>query len=503
MSLAVVYSRAQLGVQALPVSVEVHIANGLPALSIVGLPETAVRESKERVRSALLNSGFEFPPKRITVNLAPADLPKQGGRYDLAIALGILAASAQIPAAPLEDYEFVAELALNGAMRPVRGILPSALAALASHRQLVCAGDNAAEAGLANPAAVRVARHLQDVCAQLHDSTALPCAPPHTDGTPRPTADLRDVRGQQQARRALEVAASGAHNLLFVGPPGTGKTLLASRMPGILPALSDSEALETAAVTSICGAGFDAGAWKQRPFRHPHHTASAAALAGGGGNPRPGEISLAHNGVLFLDELPEFKRHVLEVLREPLETGRVSISRAARQAEFPARFQLIAAMNPCPCGYFGDTDGRCRCTSEQVARYRQRVSGPLLDRIDLHVEMPRIAWRQLQEQPGEDSATVCARVTHARHLQLRRGRLNAQLTLSQMDAVCLLQSGEQRLLEKAVTHFGLSPRAVHRILKVARTIADLANSELIGAAHLQEAIGYRCLDKSTTAYGQQ
>jgi magnesium chelatase family protein len=501
MSLAVVYSRAQLGVAAPLVSVEVHIAGGLPSLAIVGLPETAVRESKDRVRSALLNSGFEFPAKRITINLAPADLPKQGGRYDLAIALGILAASAQIPAAPLADYEFVAELALSGELRPVRGILPGALSAVASRRHLVCAAGNADEAALADPESIRVARHLQEVCRQLHEpSTLSHAAPPGL--TPREAApDLRDVRGQQQARRALEVAASGAHNLLFIGPPGTGKTLLASRLPGILPPLDDGEALATAAVISIGHGDFDIGLWKQRPFRCPHHTASAAALAGGGSNPRPGEISLAHNGVLFLDELPEFKRHVLEVLREPLETGRVTVSRATRQAEFPALFQLIAAMNPCPCGYFGDPDGRCRCTADQIAHYRARISGPLFDRIDLQVEMPRIAWRQLQHEPGEDSAPVRARVTAARALQQQRGCLNAHLPLRKLDEVCRLAGEQAQLLETAATRFRLSPRAVHRILKVARTIADLAGQRDIGVAHLREAISYRCLDKSAATPG--
>ena len=497
MSLAVVYSRAQLGVRALPVSVEVHIANGLPALAIVGLPETAVRESKDRVRSALLNSDFDFPAKRITVNLAPADLPKQGGRYDLAIALGILAASGQIPAAPLEGYEFVAELALSGELRPVQGILPSALGAKSSRRQLVCAAGNAAEAALAAPDAVKVAKHLQEICRQLHDPDTLPAAtPPETDSL-LPTADLCDVRGQHRARRALEIAACGGHNLLFIGPPGTGKTLLASRLPGILPPLSDSEALETAAVTSVGREGFDSAAWKRRPFRSPHHTASAAALAGGGGQPRPGEMSLAHNGVLFLDELPEFKRHVLEVLREPLETGRVHLSRAARQVEFPANFQLVAAMNPCPCGYYGDTDGRCRCTAEQVARYRQRVSGPLLDRIDLHVQMPRMEWRQLHTRPGEGSAIVCDRVTRTRHRQTQRGCLNARLSHRQLENVCRLGSQEQQLMEKAVDRFDLSPRAIHRILKVARTIADMAGSATIAVPHLQEAVGYRCPDRPT------
>ena len=498
MSLAVVYSRAQLGVQSLLVSVEVHLSNGLPGLSMVGLPETAVRESKDRVRSALLNSGFEFPAKRITINLAPADLPKQGGRYDLAIALGILAASAQIPGTLLDGYEFVAELALSGAIRPVQGILPCAVGAIGSRRRLICATDNGAEAALADPQRVFIAGHLLQVCEHLHDQACLPRATLDADTARAPAPDLREVRGQQQARRALEIAASGAHSLLLIGPPGTGKTLLASRLPGLLPELQVQEALETATVTSVGRDGFDVSHWKRRPFRAPHHTASAAALAGGGSDPRPGEISLAHHGVLFLDELPEFKRQVLEVLREPLETGRITVSRAARQVEFPAQFQLLAAMNPCPCGYHGDPDGRCRCTAEQLARYRGRISGPLLDRIDLQIEMPRIPWLQLQGQPGEDSATVRARVERARQVQGQRGYLNAHMPLERINHDCRLAANEQRLLEKAVGRFALSPRAVHRVLKVARSIADLDGSPHIAGPHLQEAISYRCLDKSST-----
>lgn len=495
MSLAVVHSRAQLGVRAPLVRVEAHIANGLPCLSIVGLPETAVRESKDRVRSALINSGFEFPAKRITINLAPADLPKQGGRYDLAIALGILAASVQIPREPLAAYEFVAELALGGDIRPVRGVLTSALAASDDARVLVCAPGNAGEAALADAGNVRVAQHLLEVCKHLQDEATLPCAETAAPSDTLPYPDLGDVRGQPHARRALEVAAAGMHSLLLVGPPGTGKTLLASRLPGLLPELGPREALETAAVNSISRQGFEPRQWRRRPFRSPHHTASAAALAGGGSHPQPGEISLAHNGVLFLDELPEFKRHVLEVLREPLETGRVSISRAAHQAEFPARFQLAAAMNPCPCGYHGDPDGRCRCTPDQIARYRGRISGPLLDRIDMQIEMPRIPWRDLQAGGGEHSAAVRNRVSVARALQQQRGMLNAELTLHGLERHCTLAVSEQRSLEKAVDRFRLSPRAVHRILKVARTIADLAHSERIDAGHLHEAIAYRCLDK--------
>ena len=501
MSLAVVYSRAQLGVQSPLVNVEVHLSNGLPSLSIVGLPETAVRESKDRVRSALLNSGFEFPAKRITINLAPADLPKQGGRYDLSIAMGILAASAQIPTAPLNGYEFVAELALSGAIRPVQGILPCAVGAISDQRRLICADGNGAEAALADPQRVFIAGHLLQVCEHLHEQTCLPHATLNTKSAATPPPDLREVRGQQQARRVLEIAAAGAHSLLLIGPPGTGKTLLASRLPGLLPELQHQEALEAATVTSIGREGFDVSGWKRRPFRAPHHTASAAALAGGGSDPRPGEISLAHHGVLFLDELPEFKRHVLEVLREPLETGRITISRAARQVEFPAQFQLLAAMNPCPCGYYGDPQGLCRCTADQLARYRGRISGPLLDRIDLQIAMPRIPWRQLQGRPGEDSATVRVRVERARRLQWQRGCLNAHLSLAGIDRDCRLAADEQRLLERTVGRFTLSPRAVHRVLKVARTIADLADSPAIATTHLQEAISYRCLERSNALPG--
>lgn len=498
MSLAVIYSRAQLGIQAPLVSVEVHLANGLPALSIVGLPETAVRESKDRVRSALLNSGFEFPARRITINLAPADLPKQGGRYDLAIALGILAASGQVPLEPLSGYEFVAELALGGHIRPVQGVLPSAIAAAESNRQLICAPENSHEASLGGPGRVRTAGHLLDACKQLHAPETLPLAlAPGSSALSTDIPDLRDVRGQQHARRALEIAAAGSHSLLLMGPPGTGKTLLASRLPGLLPELSDSEALETAAIMSISPGGFDPQHWKQRPFRAPHHTASAIALAGGGSNPRPGEISLAHRGVLFLDELPEYPRQALEVLREPLETGQIRISRAARQTVFPACFQLVAAMNPCPCGYAGDPDGRCHCTADQVQRYRQRISGPLLDRIDLQLTMPRIPWQQLHARPGEDSHSVRQRVEQARSVQANRGILNARLSLDQIQTHCRLDTNQQKLMDKAVTRFHLSPRGIHRILKVARSIADLADSGPLLDCHLQEAIGYRCLASTT------
>ncbi|MEZ5541088.1 MAG: YifB family Mg chelatase-like AAA ATPase [Pseudomonadota bacterium] len=498
MSLAVVYSRARLGMNAPLVSVEVQLSNGLPSLSIVGLPETAVKESKDRVRGALLTSGFEFPARRITINLAPADLPKEGGRFDLPIALGILAASGQIPATELESYECAGELALSGALRPVQGILPMTLQTLQARRTLLVARDNAAEAMLVREADVRAAQHLLQVTAHFNRSARLVPVPATALDTPRQAQpDLADVRGQPQARRALEIAASGGHSLLLVGPPGTGKSLLASRLPGILPALTEQEALAVATVRSIAALPVEPAHWRERPFRAPHHTASAAALVGGGSTPRPGEISLAHHGVLFLDELPEFDRRVLEVLREPLETGRIMISRAALQAEFPAGFQLVAAMNPCPCGWLGDPSGRCHCTSEQVRRYRSRLSGPLLDRIDMHVEVPRVAFAAMHGPPGEDSACVRERVGRARGIQLQRARaLNCRLTPRQIDATCALTRGDLRLLQRALERLQLSARAYHRILKLARTLADMEAAGAISTRHLSEAINYRCLDRA-------
>ncbi len=499
MSLAVVHCRAQYGVDAPEVTVEVHLSNGLPALSIVGLAETAVRESKDRVRGALLNARFEFPSRRITINLAPADLPKDGGRFDLPIAIGILAASGQIPSEDLDRYEFAGELALTGALRPIRGALPVALRAAQHQRSLILPWSNAAEASLATGVRILGAHHLLDVTAHLTGGQSLGVHVQDATTTPPSVPDLSEVRGQHHAKRALEIAAAGAHSLLFMGPPGSGKTMLASRLPGILPAMTDAEALETAALLSISHQGFQLAQWKQRPFRAPHHTASGVALVGGGSQPMPGEISLAHHGVLFLDELPEFDRRVLEVLREPLESGRITISRAARQAEFPARFQLVAAMNPCPCGHLGNPNGGCRCTAEQVHHYRARLSGPLLDRIDLHIEVPKVPREVLlrnADGQAETSGRIQQRVQAARDRQQQRSHCtNGELSPGQMERVCRLQDADVKFLELAMERLNLSARGVHRILKVARTIADLAGSERIGSAHLAEAIQYRSLDR--------
>jgi magnesium chelatase family protein len=493
MTLALVHTRARTGVRAPAVNVEVFLAGGIPRMSIVGLPEAAVREAKDRVRAAIQCAQYEFPARVITVNLAPADLPKDGGRFDLPIALGILAASGQIPLEALRGVECLGELGLTGELRPVDGVLPAALAAAAAGRRLIVPAANGAEAALAAGVEACTARTLREVCGPLSGARRLPAAVAPVaayDHGP----DLRDVRGQARARRALEIAAAGGHHLLLIGPPGCGKTLLASRLPGLLPEADDADALETAAIASISGRGLDPARWRCRPFRSPHHTASAVALVGGGAEPRPGEISLAHNGVLFLDELPEWDRRALEVLREPLESGVVTISRAARQSEFPARFQLVAAMNPCPCGWAGDPSGRCRCHPDAILRYRSKISGPLLERIDLHLEVPRLPPAELRPDapPGESSDTVRARVVRAREVQRQRaGRCNAHLDQSQTNAVCRLAPEDQAMLENAIDLLQLSARSMHRILRVARTIADLAGSADILGPHVAEAIGYR------------
>ncbi|HEY1289021.1 MAG TPA: YifB family Mg chelatase-like AAA ATPase [Burkholderiales bacterium] len=498
MSVATVASRALAGIEAPEVTVEVHLGPGLPAFHIVGLPDTEVREARDRVRAALNHARFEFPARRITVNLAPAELPKDSSRFDLPIALGILAASGQLAPEALGEAEFAGELSLTGELRAVRGALAMALSARAAGRSFVLPEGNAPQAALAEGARILPARTLLEVVAHIAGEAPLAEYLRSSPIQKNSYGDFSDVKGQQQVKRALEVAAAGAHSVLMLGPPGTGKSMLAARFPGILPALSEAEALEVAAIHSVSSAGFEAGRWGERPFRAPHHSASGPSLVGGGNLPRPGEISLAHHGVLFLDELPEFDRDVLEALREPLETGRISISRAARQALFPARFQLIAAMNPCPCGHCGDRSGRCRCTPERIARYRGRISGPLADRIDLKLEVPAPREAELVAPvAGESSEAMRGRVERARAAQVsRQGVPNALLGTKDIDRYCETDREGDQLLRHALARLLLSARGYHRVLRVARTIADLAGKGAIAAEHIAEAIQYRRLDAS-------
>ena len=491
MSFAQVYTRSVVGLNAPSVMVEVHLSQGLPAVTMVGLPEAAVRESKDRVRSAIINSGFQFPNRRLTINLAPADLPKDGARLDLPIAIGILAASGQIDETVLAQYEFIGELALNGDIRGIAGALAVSRALKADQRTLIVPKDNADEAVKVDGVRVLQADTLKAVCQHLMNEQQLIQAEHKTCyQSANYMLDLADVKGQHQARRALEIAAAGGHSLLFCGSPGTGKTLMASRLPTILPPLNDPEALEVASIYSIANSDYDYGT---RPFRQVHHTTSAVALVGGGSSPKPGEITLANRGVLFLDEIPEFDRKVLEVLRQPIENKEIVISRANSQVRFPANFQLVAAMNPCPCGYYGDKSDRCQCRPEQIKRYQEKLSGPLLDRIDLHITVPALPASDLQSaQRGESSAAVRERVIQAyQRQQARQGKANNELSPSELDQFAPLGDAESRILAMAQSRLNLSARGYHRVLRVARTIADLAGSEAIQTPHLTEALSYR------------
>jgi len=501
-SLAATYTRAQIGIKAPLIDVEVHLGGGLPGIAIVGLAETAVKESKDRVKGALLNSNFEYPSNRkIIVNLAPADLPKEGGRYDLAIALGILAASGQIALEILADHEFIGELGLNGDLRAVKGVLPAAIAAEQDRHRLIIPAQNSEEVSLLGSGDVRAAESLLEVCNHLCKSSRLPRIESRGSNRVKSTSKLSDIRGQYQAKRALQIAAAGGHNLLFTGPPGAGKTMLASRLVALLPPLNTEQALEVASIQSVSNYNFSFSNWYQRPYRAPHHTASSVALVGGGSAPKPGEISLAHLGVLFLDELPEFDRKVLEVLREPLESGEIMISRVKQQVRFPAQFQLVAAMNPCPCGYYGDEKDRCTCSPEKIARYRSRISGPLLDRIDLHVDVPPLPKGLLSdptclETDDSEHSEAVHRIASARELMINRcGKLNRDLSADELASCCRLSVEDRNMLDVAIERLGISARGYYRILKVARSIADISDSKNVETPHLTEALGYRNLER--------